>query len=437
MKWALLLPLSIVFTAAVVITACQPASSSSSSARRAPATAPASQSGGATSGSGLSPLSGATPPAPGPVPAQYQSTYDTLAGQVQALGAVSGSSSRSDTVLSSGLPPADGNAVTPEVLQGDALAQSTQMIGLMKAIGGTGVTIQVGFPLLVNSFPDSSTYTSFYQQVAQVVHEEGLILTVELNPVFPAFSSLPVADFYRDLTLQSYIADTQQEVQTIIDVMGPKYLSFLNEPDTYTGNIHNPAIDLNNPTVGVQFVSGVLEGLQRNDTLVGAGTGTWTDPSYDEALLSQTSIDFLDMHMYPVDGNDIANMLVQTEDADAAHKSIVMTECWLYKESTNGQPIESSSQGSIDEQKDRTFSFWEPIDEQFLTEMINYARNNSFDVVSPFSTLNYFSYLTWTPRLAEESSQTVSSAFDHQVTQAMSAGELSGVGKTVEALAAS
>lgn len=424
----------------MVLTACQTASSSGpppASSGSAPAGQPGAPDG-ATAGSGASPLSGATPPAPGPVPAQYQSTYDILASQVQAFASVAGSPPpRSDTVVGSGLPPADGNAMNPDVLQGDALAKSTQMIGLMKAIGETGVTIQVGFPLLVNSFPDSSTYTSFYRLVAEVVHQEGMVLTVELNPVFPAFSSLPLKDFYEGLTLHSYIADTQQEAQTIIDVMAPKYLSFLNEPDTYTGNIHNPAIDLNDPAIGVQFVSGVLDGLQRNGTLLGAGTGTWTDPSYDEALLTQTTIDFLDMHMYPVAADDVANMQAQTQDADAAHKGIVMTECWLYKESTNGQPIESSSQGSIDEQKDRTFSFWEPLDEQFLTAMITYARNNGFYVVSPFSTLNYFSYLTWTPQLAQESSQQVSSAFYRQATEAMSAGDLSGVGETVKSLAAS
>jgi hypothetical protein len=436
----ILLPISILISAGALLTACEPASSSGSSVSQPSGSNPAGQPGGTTSGAGASPspLSGATPPAPGPVPSQYQSTYDTLASQVQAFTAVAGSSPpRSDTVLSSSLTPADGNAMSPNVLQGGALARSTQMVGLMKALGETGVTIQVGFPLLVNSFPDSSTYTTFYQQVAQVVHEQGLVLTVELNPLFPAFSALPVKDFYQGLTLQSYISDTAQEAQTIIDVMAPKYLSFLNEPDTYTGNIHNPAIDLKNPAVGVQFVSGVLAGLERHGTLLGAGTGTWTDPSYDAALLAQTSIDFLDLHMYPVAADDVANMQAQTQDADEAHKGIVMTECWLYKESTNGQPIESSAQGSIDEQKDGTFSFWEPLDEQFLRAMIDYARNNGFEVVSPFSTLDYFSYLNWTPQLGAESNQQVRSAFDQQVTQAMSAGDLSGAGETVKSLAAS
>jgi hypothetical protein len=68
--------------------------------------------------------------------------------------------------------------------------------------------------------------------------------------------------------------------------------------------------------------------------------------------------------------------------------------------------------------------------------MIDYARNNGFEVVSPFSTLNYFSYLDWTPQLGAESNQQVRSAFDQQVTQAMSAGDLSGVGETVKSLAA-
>jgi hypothetical protein len=370
-----------------------------------------------------------------PVPAQYQGLYDTLESQLGSFQAATGAHRvSSSTVLSSALEAADGNAMHPGVLTGGALGKSTEMIDRMKAIGETGVTVQVSFPLLLPSFPDSSEYTTFYQDVAQAVHRQGMTLTVELNPLFGNISSLPITSFYAGLTLQSYAADDQQMAQTIIDDMHPKYLSILNEPDTYTAVIHNPAIDLDNSATGVRFVDGVLDGLDRDGTLVGAGTGTWTDPDYDRALIDQSPIDFVDLHMYPVAPVDVSNMKAQVAAADAAGKPIVMSECWLYKETTDGQPADTA-QSAPNEQRIGTYSFWEPIDSEFLTTMVEYAQDQHFAVVSPFDTLNFFSYQTYSPALGAESATQVRDSFYRQVSAAMGAGDLSGVGRTYESLA--
>ncbi len=373
--------------------------------------------------------------APGPVPASYRSLYSTLQGQISSFAAVAGTPpANSSTMIASALEPADGNAMTPDVLLGNALANSTAMITSMKALGETAVTVQVNFPLLLASFPDSSTYTTFYQEVAQAVHAAGMTLIVEENPLFGNISSLSVGSFYASLNLTSFAADYQQQAQTIIDTMDPTYLAILNEPDTYTANLHNKAIDLNVAATGAQFVNLVLGGLDRKQTLVGAGSGTWTDPSYDQTLLSQTSIDFVDMHTYPVAAVDVSNMQGQVQEAEAAHKPIVMTECWLYKESTDGKIVDTPT-SAPNEQKIGTYSFWEPLDSQFLTAMVDYAESNGFAVVSPFSTENLLAYQTWTPALDAESSTQVRSAFNQQVVTALRTDEISPVGDTVRKLA--
>jgi hypothetical protein len=376
-----------------------------------------------------------TPFVPAPVPSQYQATYSTLQSQVAGFTAIAGTDpANSSTVISSGLEAADGNAMKPGVLQTNALNTTTKMINQMKALGETGVTIQVGFPLLVSSFPDNSEYTTFYQEVAQAVHQAGLTLTVEENPLFGNITKLPVQSFFAGLNLQSYAADTQQEAQTIINVMHPSQLSILNEPDTSTDNIHNHSIDLKNSANGVEFVNLVLNGLNRNGTAVGAGTGTWQDGSYDQALLTQTSIDFIDMHTYFITQADLGYMQSQVAEAAAAHKPIVMTECWLYKNSTNGLPVDTQ-QGAPDEQKLVTYSFWEPLDQQFLTDMVSYARNNNFEVVSAFSTESFFAYQTWTPALDAQASKAVRSAFYKQVAPALASGQVTAVGDTYKKLA--
>ncbi len=379
------------------------------------------------------------PTQPASIPSSYQSTYSTLQSQVAAFAASPGASTgpaSSNMIVSSGLEPADGNTMAPGVLQTGALSNSERMVQQMKTMGDTGVTVQVGFPLLVTSFSDSAEYTSFYQQLAQYIHGQSMTLTVEENPLFGNLSPLPVAAFFQSLTLQSYIADTQQEAQTIINDMAPAYLVVLAEPDTYTFNLNNPSINLNNSVTAVQFVSGVLNGLNRNGTKVGAGTGTWQDGSEDQALINGSSIDFLDMHTYPIASSDLANMQSQTAEAAAANLPIVMSECWLYKNSTDGLPYNKNDIGgsSTAELKLVTFGFWEPLDQQFMTAMFNYARNNNFAVISPFATENFFAYQTWTSTLDSESTAQVIAAFDQVVSAARNAGVVSNLGGTLQSL---
>ena len=264
--------------------------------------------GAPAAGAQASSLPVVDPTQPTPVPAEYQYIYSTLQGQVASLASLAPANPPAATVTSSALEVADGNALGPTVLQSNALADSTKMIQQMKAMGETGVTIQVSFPLLVTAFPGSATYTTFYQEVAQVVHSEGLSLSVEENPLFPNISGLPIASFYAGLNLSNYATDDRQQAQTIIDVMQPQYLSILGEPDTYTANFENPAIDLDDVTDGVDFVNMVLAGLDRGSTLVGGGTGTWTSPNYDQALIDRTSIAFVDMHTFPVAPIDLTQM---------------------------------------------------------------------------------------------------------------------------------
>jgi hypothetical protein len=167
---------------------------------------------------------------------------------------------------------------------------------------------------------------------------------------------------------------------------------------------------------------------------VGAGSGTWEDPSYDQTLLSQTSIDFMDMHTYPVAAVDVSNMQAEVREAKSAHKPIVMTECWLYKESTDGQIVDTES-SAPHEQKIGTYSFWEPLDSQFLTAMIDFAKSNGFAVVSPFSTENLLAYQAWSAALDAESPTQVRAAFYQHVAAALRTGQISPVGEAVRELA--
>jgi hypothetical protein len=374
-----------------------------------------------------------------PIPAQYQGLVATLQGQLSSFATQVGpSSSGAHTVMAANLIAADGN-IGQGLLTPNALHTASTMLQRFKQMGLRGIMLEVGFPLLLPNFPNSTGYTSFYERVAQMIHADHMTLSVEVNPVFtsPQISSLHPD--YRGLTVDSYAAEQRQEAQAIVDTMHPDYLTILDEPDTFGSNLSLP---LNNPTTVVRLVNLELTGLNRAATRVGAGTGTWSPPAYDQALLNQTSIDYLSVHTYPLAQLDVQNLNTDLGAANRAHKPAVLDEVGLYKNLISGNfdasgTIHANATGAANEQKLLAFSFFEPLDRQFFTLMTRYARNHSVALVAPFETPTFFASVDWTPTLDAAPNLQFRSVQNQAVLAAMSAGGFSSVGRTYSHLATS
>jgi hypothetical protein len=379
-----------------------------------------------------------TSPAPtfAPVPAPYQDLVATLRGQLASFADTVGPSSVvGHTVLAANLIAADGN-IGQGLLAPRALTTASTMLQRLKRMGLRGVMMEVGFPLLLPSFPSSGGYTSFYQQVAGMVHADGMTLSVEVNPVFTSPEISPLHPDYRGLTIDSYAAEQREEAQIIIDTMHPEYLTVLDEPDTFGSNLSLP---LNAPATGVQLVNLELTGLNRGSTRIGAGTGTWSPIGYDQALLSQTAIDYLSIHVYPLARVDIQNLKADVAVASQAHKPVVMDEVGFYKDLVSGNfdatgSIHANPAGAANEEKLLAFSFFEPLDQQFLTLITRYARKRGVAFLSPFESLNFFAYVDWTPLLDATPSGRFRNVLDEAAVASMAAGTLTSVGRTYSRL---
>jgi hypothetical protein len=386
----------------------------------------------ASSGNQLTPLA----QTPGPVPADYQSDYATVQTDAQAFEAMATtaaagkSSTGATTTVGAELLAANGNAGTG-LLAPQAISGVEAELDAYRALGVQGVTVCVSFPLLLPSTPDSSAYLSFYEQVAQQVRARGMVLSVEENPVFSGTPLTSLSFSYAGLTLSTYAAEQRQQAQLIIDDLQPAYLSLLTEPDTFSAVLH---LTLDTPATAAQAVSDELAGLNRGSTLVGAGAGTWSTPAIDQSLLT-TSIDYLDVHVYPLASADLANLTSDVAAARAAGKPLVMDETWLYKDYTNGSFDStgtselSSVNGAANEQKEVSFSFWEPLDEGYVAAMVSYVRSQGFSYVAFFDGARcFFGYLTWSPELDAASYQTLIQEYNQMVSADFRSLGVSGTG---------
>ncbi len=381
-------------------------------------------------GSGLTPLA----QTPGSVPAEYLSQYTSVESDAQAFGGMARSpSSGVTTTVGAELLAANGNIGTG-LLSGHALSGVETELDAYQALGVEGVTVCVSFPLLLPSTPDSAGYLSFYEEVAQQVHAREMVLSVEENPIFAGtqLTTLPIS--YAGLTLSSYAAAQQQQAQLIINDMQPQYLSLLTEPDTFSSVLH---LDLDTPATASQVVTQELSGLDRGTTLVGAGSGTWSSSSIDQALLT-TSIDYLDVHVYPMAPADLTNLTGDVAAAKAADRPLVMDETWLYKDLTSGNfgPDGTSlpnASGPENEMKDVSLSFWEPLDESYVAAMVSYVRSQGFSYVAFFDGSRcFFGYLSWSPQLDAASYPAFSQEYNQLVAANLARPAVSGTGLSLQ-----
>jgi hypothetical protein len=323
-----------------------------------------------------------------PIPFEYQSLYSQLEKKLSEFEIQLGAQEEKGTTITfaAELLPANGH-------RGEALLEEKSWQGMMlyldrlQSMGIEGVKVAIKYPLLSPDFPHYSEYISFYKKLSKELKKRNMKMLAGTGPMFtdPAFTDLRVS--YAELTFEKLKEETRQHIKTIIDEIEPDYVTIANEPSTES-ELTGIALD---PKRQTELVNYVLSGLDRKKTLIGAGAGNWDSTAYIESLAKNTSIDYIDIHIYPVNRDFL---LRAQRDADIARKygkRIIIGECWLYKaaESEKGG---ASASGIIARD---IFSFWQPLDSKFLELIVEFAKKNNIEFMSPFWSKYFFAYVEY------------------------------------------
>jgi hypothetical protein len=182
--------------------------------------------------------------------------------------------------------------------------------------------------------------------------------------------------------------------------------------------------ELNNAVVYAGVINSVLRGIDRGQTKIGAGTGTWTSPSFAEALAA-TPIDYVDIHLYPVWPFALDNAFAIADAARRKGKGLAMTETWLYKAS----PSENTGIAANEEIFRRdSFSFWSPLDQKFLSTVSRFAEAEGLEFVSPFWSALFFGNVAYEPATANLSYPQIVRLANGTAASAMVAGRTTLLG---------
>jgi hypothetical protein len=363
------------------------------------------------------------------VPAEYQSLYSALDGSLTAFDQTFHPTNRNAPVtFAAELLPANGNRGTA-LLSPQAMTGVQKTLDSMQKLGVQGVTVGIKYPLLLPDFPNSAGYLEFFKNVAGAVHQHHMKLDVEMGAVFPApISSLGVS--YNGLTMDAFESRVQEMAGTIIQQVQPDYLDLDAEPDTEASltRLH----ELDTPSGFTDFVNHVLDGLDRGSTLVGAGSGSWSGLDFVRSEAANTSLDFISIHVYPVLGDDLANVVGMADIAHQNHKRVILDEMWLYKADT---PLPLAGiNGELDMERFNTYGFWAPLDQKFLATIAGIARAEDIEYVSAFWSTAFYTYLDYSPDLDTTPYSQVMAQWNTQATPNLLAGQYSATGEFYQQL---
>ena len=340
------------------------------------------------------PVPGAALSAPA-APPQYADLYAMLDAKLRTIDVLVNSrwsGAESDVIFSAELLPANANIGEP-LFREQTWPAVLLNLDRLQQLGVRGVKVAVKYPVLMPSFPRSQDYLNFYRRVGEELRRRNLKFLVQMTDGFrePAFSALPVEPYYAGLTWERYRREKRQMAETIIREIRPDYLTVQNEPGTQAHNTGLP-MTVQNVTDLLEYVT---RGLDKRGVRVGAGAGTWEDLAYAQSLARIVALDYLDLHIYPVNRDYVSERAFRfVEIAQRAGKRVVLGEAWLYK--VRDQDLRAGNVAAAPGAFARdVFSFWEPLDARFVTAMVKFSHGGKIDFTSFFWSRYFFGYVDY------------------------------------------
>lgn len=335
------------------------------------------------------------------MPPVFQDLYSSLQNQVSSFDLTiqqSWNKTKPPVLFSTHLGSAN-SALGTALLAPDHLDSVQMEIDLLKALGVKSISLSIDYPSLDRGFDvyggQAANYLAFYKQVVAAIRTSGLKVIIESGPLWsdPVFSSVNVLPYYQSLTTAQYEAGRANQALLIAQQLLPDYLSVIQEPDTEATQTGKS--ELGTPSGSIALLNQILAVYRKPGATtvpVGAGVGSWI-ASYDQYIQGfvATSIDFVDLHVYAVNRDYLSRAFTIANMTYAAGKKLGMSEVWLEK-------IRDSELRVLSQDRSVTrdvFSFWAPVDTQFLQTMVDFSYYENVLFLAPFFEAYYYGYVDY------------------------------------------
>ena len=380
-----------------------------------------------------------------PVPQTYASSYAAINNALVTFNTSLDNRVQlpPSTNLAASLEMADGGRGTT-ALTAIALTDVKMEIARYQQLGVRAVTIQLGFPLLVPKFfswngdpSDAPKFVSFYQQVVNQCHNSGIKVIVEVTPnLTPA--GLNVLQYCQSLSAQEYQNEMCLHCSNLASLIKPDCISIVAEPDTATSrsgqNVYQQPASMaafcQAAAASILAAAAQVSPQYRSSVDIAAGACPWMSRAqkYLDALINLPGLTAIDLHSYYIGNGDMETMTNLADQVNAAHMRVMSSECWLNKAGTGSPP--SGPAGSSEPTVARstnTFSFWEPLDMNFMHAMVTWCRVERPSYFTFFDSQLLFNYFNYSQVQSLTDPQIISAETTAQ-RQAIYADQFSSIG---------
>gem|GEM_PF-1788144 len=364
------------------------------------------------------------------VPTVYEDAYSQLETKLEQLKATVHrlwDGEKYPTRFCSDLSICNTQIQKTKLLSPGYYALTVQMLDALADMGMSAVRFNFSYPFLVGTFPDSDAYLDLFRRIVQAARDRQFTVFIKCtstntNPEYGSVDSTVIA-FMNGLTVSRYRTEKKQMIQTIIEILEPDFFTIEDEPETM-----EDATGLDySPDSLASFIQHFLDGLDKGGCLIGAGVGTWEPLDYVDRLVAIPGLDYLDIHVYPVNFDFFDDRLFYISDrAMTAGKKLVLGECWLFK--TSDQDILAQLPVSEKFKRD-VFSFWFPLDSVYTRLLADFAYYAKAEIVTLYWSPLFFHCLEYQPGYEDLSSDSLFSLTMPQALQNMSEGRLSAIGQ--------
>ena len=249
----------------------------------------------------------------------------------------------------------------------------------------------------------------FYQRLAREIHSRNMKLYVEhfinvpFEPNLPsgahADKGLPAVKDLKDdpQGRQEFLNILEQENALIYREIKPDFLTLIDEPRITINLMLHLTFS---PDELANWVGEVTTHLKSTgaspNTLLGAGALIWEPEEIALKFAQQTNLDYVDIHLYYLTykGEDLASKsatLVRKIREARPNMKITIGEAWLSKFGTAGPKMANSQELFLRD----VYSFWSPLDEQFLALLLGLAQKENISVIAPSGSQYFFDYYTF------------------------------------------
>jgi hypothetical protein len=371
------------------------------------------------------------------IPSKYQGEYTSLQGILNGFDSSLGaySSSKNNFTFATELLPANGNR-GPALFQPNNLATVASNLNALQAMHVQGVTIAIGYPLLDPTFPNNAQYLAYFQNVVSMVHARGMRALIESQVLFANTPYSPLTYNWASLPYSQFVVNHIAQDQLIIDQIHPDYLEIGVEADTeaYLSGYSQ----LNTPSGWTSYIEQLLSSLKPGSTKLIAGAGTWLGTQFLTGFANDPKLTLISTHIYPIYGNNLQTLIQMAKIAEQNNKRLVIDEAWQEKvlQPATGRGAGTGIGGPSITQQD-VFSFWSPMDSQFLTLVAKFSRIFPVEFLSPWNEDYFFAYLNWTSTLDSQGYFQLKGLLDPMFTQNMASNSLTPTGNAYAQLAQS